>query len=266
MKHSNLFFKIRDRCQKRFFLHVCKSEQHSSERMKSGSLVIRILLSCILLGTSINLQAQSFYRELMPKTGVFSIGAGPSYIYADNGAQYHQRNFEINPVVTISYLNRFSERWALQTSGGFQIIESGGNPSQNAQRRWQESGGAFRFNGMAYFADVMPVFYIIPYLSHMNRPTVNFYTGAGIGLVHVRRTEYFSFDPSEVGSSANITTGYVPVRLGVDFRVGTLSDLSLEAGVLLSFTDYLDGNAGYNKYYDHLIQGQLKYKRFIGGR
>lgn len=249
-----------------FFGMFVNTRQNSSVRMKSVSLINRILFACIIVCISLSAQAQSFHRELMPKTGVFSIGLGPSFIYADNGAQYHQRNFEINPAFTVAYSNRFSERWALRGTGGLQIIESGGDPSQNAQRRWQESGGAFRFNGMAYFADVMPVFYFIPFLNHMNRPQVNFYTGAGLGVIHVRRTEYFSFDPSETGSQTNITTGYVPVRLGIDFRVGSLDDLSLELGVLLSFTDYLDGNAGYNEFYDHLIHGQIKYKRFLRSR
>ncbi|UJP63503.1 hypothetical protein [Mongoliitalea daihaiensis] len=217
-------------------------------------------LILIFWGVTLTLHAQSFYKELTPRTSVLSIGVGPSFIYADNGAQYHQKNFEINPAASIAYILRFHNHWGLQTTTGLQIIESGGTPGLAPIRRWQETGGAFRFNGLAYFADVMPTFYLMPYFNHMNRPLVNIYVGTGIGIIHVDRKEYFSFDPSEQPSKASITSGYIPVRGGIDLKLSSFSDLSLEGTILFSFSDYLDGNAGYNSFYDHLFQMQIKYK------
>lgn len=227
---------------------------------------LSILLLVFLL-SSMGLMAQNFYKERIPKTEVLSIGVGPSFIYADNGGTYRNFNFPWNPAASISYTKRFHHHWGLKATGGVQWIESGNrNPSQRVQDHWNLYGSAFQFKGHAFHADVMPLFYLIPYVNHMNRSWVNLYGGLGLGIMHVERQEAFSLEPDAQFRRANITTGYVPFRAGISFRLGDLSDIALEGTMLFTFSDNLDGNENFNRFGDHLAQAQIVYKRFLAKR
>jgi hypothetical protein len=223
-------------------------------------------LGLILFGFSLVGYGQNFYKEIIPKTDIVSFGIGPSFIYADNGGQYRALNFEINPAASLSYTKKLNSRFAIKSTAGLQIIESGGNPSQTVQDRWRSTGGAFSFKGQAYYLDVMPTMYLLPFYSHMNRSLINLYGGLGIGLVHVNRSQSFSFDEADMDSRATTTTGYIPIRAGINFRLSELSDLALEGTILYVFSDNLDGNENFNRYNDHMAQAQIVFKRFLKPR
>ncbi len=220
-------------------------------------------LTVIFFGITISGFSQSFYKERIPKTDILSFGIGPSFIYADNAGQYKRLNFKINPALSLGYTKKINNRFAIKSTAGVQFIESGGNPTPAAVQIWEENGSAMAFNGEVYFLDVMPVMYLLPFHSHMNRSFINFYGGLGIGLIHVNRTQLFSFDENSLESRASTTSAYVPIRAGISFRLGDLSDLALEGTMLLTFSDNLDGNQNYNRFNDHLAQAQIVYKRFL---
>ncbi|PRY85741.1 hypothetical protein [Mongoliibacter ruber] len=222
-----------------------------------------ILLAALFFFLVCSVDAQNFYKEKIPKTEVLSIGIGPSFIYADNGGAYRSFNFPWNPAASISYTKRFHPHWGLKATAGIQWLESGGNPSQKVQDHWNLYGSAFQFSGEAYHADVMPIFYLFPYINHMNRSWVNLYSGLGIGVMHVERKEAFSLEPDAQFTRANVTTGYVPFRAGISFRLGDLSDIALEGTMLFTFSDNIDGNENFNRFGDHLAQAQIVYKRFL---
>lgn len=234
--------------------------------MNSRFLTKGILSTMVLTLLCLSLSAQSFYKERVPKTDIWSIGIGTSFIYADNGGQYRSFNFEWNPAVTLSYTKRFHPHWGLQTSVGAQIIESGGNPSRQVQEHWRQQGSSFRFEGTAFYADAMPILYVFPYVSHMNRPYVNLYGGLGLGIMHVNRSQYMSFDQDEPRISASTSTGYVPFRAGIVFRLDNVSDIALEGTMLFTFSDNLEGNTNFNRFGDHLAQAQITYKRYFAKR
>ncbi|ERM82045.1 hypothetical protein P872_08685 [Rhodonellum psychrophilum GCM71 = DSM 17998] len=234
--------------------------------MKIKKISRFLAVGFLILGFSTLGYGQNFYKERIPKTDIFSIGIGPSFIYADNGGPYRTFKFEWDPAFSLSYTKKFSNRFAFKTTTGIQWIQSSVSPSIQVQERWIANNGAFRFKGHAFYADVMPIMYLFPFHSHMNRRFVNLYGGLGIGLLHVNRVQAFSMSDDALETRAKTTTGYVPFRAGISFRLGALSDLALEGTMLFSFSDNLDGNANFNRFGDHMAQAQLVYKKFLKPR
>jgi hypothetical protein len=207
--------------------------------------------------------AQSFYRDGNLRTNSLSVGIGPSFMYSDNGGIFSASNFNWNPAISLAFNKKVHKRIALQATGGLQFVQSGGRIRDYAIKRWEEKGGAFRFKGQAYFLDLMPIVYLIPYDNHMNRGRFNTYLGSGVGIVHVNRKQAYSFDPGAPEISAQTTSPYIPLLLGFSFSLDQFSDLSLEIKGMFTFSDDLDGNQGYNRFNDHLFQSQIVYKRLL---
>lgn len=226
----------------------------------------RLWLGFLFIGISTLGYGQNFNKEKIPKTDIVSIGIGPSFIYADNGGPYRSFEFDWLPAISLSYTKKFHNRFAFKTTAGMQWIQSGSIPNIEIQEIWAAKEGAIDFRGQAFFADVMPILYILPFHSHMNRQYINLYGGLGIGLLHVNRIQAFSLNEDAPETKATTTTGYVPFRAGISFRLGALSDLALEGTMLFSFSDNLDGNANFNRFGDHLAQAQLVYKKFLNHR
>ncbi|MEB2776367.1 hypothetical protein SYJ56_13675 [Algoriphagus sp. D3-2-R+10] len=224
---------------------------------------INFSILVFLLFASMNLSAQSFYKEKQSRDNIFSIGVGPSFAYIDNGGQYRSINFKIKPSVSASLTKRLTDRLELRATGGVQWISNGGNPSTTVTNIWTANNSSFTAKGSVYYFDVMPSMYIIPFGNHMNRSIFNFYGGLGLGVMHAITEQTKSFSKDEIPNSEKITTGYVPIRAGVSYTLGPFSDIALEGTMLATFTDNLEGNVGFNKFGDHLVQGQLVYRRYF---
>lgn len=234
--------------------------------MKGKTSLYVFFLIVFYLCTAQQSFGQSFHKYRIPKKDIFSVGLGPSFIYSDNAGDFTTFTFEWNPALTLSYTKRLGSRFGVQTSLGTQLLETKGSTNPGILARWEEKGSAVRFKGTALFADVVPVFYAIPFSNHIERPQVNIYGGLGFGFMHVFGTHYFSMNSDVPNFRENISTAYIPVRAGISFQVGPLSDLAIEGTALFTFSDKLDGNAGYNSYNDFLAQIQLTYKRFFSLR
>lgn len=234
--------------------------------MKISAILSRFALLLIGIFFSTFCKAQSFYKDGNLRTSSLSIGVGPSFMYSDNGGVFKVSDFNWSPAFSIAYAKKIHSRLAIQTTGGVQFVRSGGQIRDYAIKKWEETGGAFSFKGQAYFLDLTPVFYVIPYDNHMNRGRFNAYFGSGFGIVHVNRTETFSFEDNATEFSANTTSTYIPVLLGFSFSLDQFSDLSLELKGMFTFSDELDGNQGYNEFNDHLFQTQIVYKRLLSRR
>lgn len=220
-----------------------------------------ILLAFLLISGSIS--AQNFYKERISRNNILTIGLGPSFAYLDNGGQYRNFNFSIKPALSIALTNKLSEMMELRATGGIQWISSGGNPPTSLRDEWFLQNASFTAKGQAYFFDLIPSFYLIPFANHMDRSKVNLYGGVGLGVMHVQTDQTKSFSPEETPTKQQITTGYVPVRAGLSLRLGPYSDLAGEGTMLWTFTDNLDGNVGNNRYGDHLFQAQIVYRRYF---
>jgi hypothetical protein len=230
-------------------------------KIQGSNPMVAFLIGCLFFSSFCN--AQSFYRDGNLRTNSIMVGVGPSFMYADNGGIFNESNFNWNPAISLAFNKKVHHRIALQVTGGMQFVQSGGRVRDYAMKSWDDAGSAFRFKGQAYFADLMPIFYVIPYDNHMNRGKFNTYFGSGIGVVHVNRKEAFSFDPGAPEFAAQATTPYVPVLVGFSYSLGQFSDLALEIKGLFTFSDELDGNVGYNLFNDHLFQTQIVYKRLL---
>ena len=227
------------------------------------SFVYRISFLLLFTISSLQVGAQNFYKEKQSRDNIVSIGVGPSFAYMDNGGQYRSFNFEWKPSISASLTKRLTDRFDVKATGGAQWLSSGGNPNQKVQNMWTANNASFTANGIAYYFDVMPSIYIIPFGNHMNRTMFNFYFGLGLGVMHSNTEQTKSFSEDEVPVREKITTGYVPIRGGVTYTIGPYSDIALEGGMLATFTDNLDGNVGFNKFGDHLLQAQIIYRRYL---
>ncbi len=207
--------------------------------------------------------AQNFYKERISKDNIVTIGFGPSFAYLDNGGQYRDWNFEIKPSVSLALTKKLNPTFDLRTTLGYQYISSGGNPSYAVRDAWYESFSSFTAKGPAYYFDLIPSINLIKFDNHMYRSLFNLYGGFGLGVMHVRTRQTKSFSSEEEPTKHQITTGYVPVRAGLSYKVGPYSDIAGEGTMLLTFTDNLDGNVGFNRFGDHLFQAQLVYRRYF---
>ncbi|TXE11240.1 outer membrane beta-barrel protein [Algoriphagus aquimarinus] len=221
-----------------------------------------LILVCLLFG-SMNLSAQSFYKEKQSRDNIFSIGVGPAMAYMDNGGQYSTFHFEVKPSVTASLIKRLNDRFDLRASAGMQWISSGGNPTPNITGLWFEKHSAFTVSGPVYYFDLMPSMYVVPFGNHMNRSLFNFYGGVGLGVMHASTEQTKTFDRDEIPTHHTITTGYVPIRAGLSYSIGPFSDIALEGSLMMTFTDNLDGNVDFNRFGDHLGQAQVVYRRYF---
>jgi hypothetical protein len=227
------------------------------------SIYFSVLLIILFIIPQIKSQAQSLFGDQYERKHSIAIGVGPSFMYADNGGVFNSWDFKWNPVFSLAYVRKLGDRLAFQTTAGIQLVTSGGAQRESAIESWEDSGGAFRFKGQAYFLDLMPVLYLIPYDTHMNRGRFNAYIGSGIGFVQVSRTEAFSFDDNAPEFKESNNSFYIPAMIGFSYSFNPVSDLSLEFKGLFTFSDELDGNVGYNQFNDHFVQTQIVYRRLL---
>lgn len=227
------------------------------------SKIIKLSTLVAILLASMNLSAQSFYKEKQTRDNILSIGIGPSFAYLDNGGQYRDLNFEIKPSVSASLTKRLNERLQLRATGGVQWISSGGNPTIANQNIWTKNNSSFTTVGSVLYFDLMPSMYVFPFGNHMNRSFFNFYGGLGLGVMNVNTDQTKSFSKDEAPKREKSTTGYVPIRAGISYTLGPFSDIALEGTMMVSFSDNLDGNADFNRLNDNFVQSQIVFRRYF---
>ncbi|GAA0880660.1 hypothetical protein GCM10009119_36300 [Algoriphagus jejuensis] len=225
--------------------------------------LVQHISALFLLFCAGNVASQSFYQERISRDNILSIGLGPSFAYLDNGGQYKELNFEIKPSISVALTRKLNPTFDLRTSLGYQYISSGGNPSPDVIEDWIENSASFTAKGPVYYFDVMPSMYIIKFSNHMHRSLFNLYGGFGLGVMHSRTEQTKSFDSEEVPTKYEITTGYIPARAGLTYRLGPYSDIAGEGTMMWTFTDNLDGNEGFNKFGDVLYQFQVVYRHYF---
>jgi hypothetical protein len=229
------------------------------------------ILFCLLLFlyfymAGSHLHAQNFYKERSGRDQTVGVGIGPSFIFADNGGIYKKLNFPIRPTYSFHYGKRVNSFWQIRATAGMQGIGSGGDYPIEVLQIWDVRKSAFRFSGTAIYADVMPLVQLMPFFNHMDRSNFNWYGGIGLGFVQASTTLFYSMSQNTPSRKQRLFTASFPIRSGVSYRLGDFGDLSLEGSLLLTLTDQIDGNIGYNKFGDHLIQLQLQYTRYLKGK
>ena len=227
------------------------------------SKILKLSIFVFAIFASANLSAQNFYKEKQSRDNIVSIGVGPSFAYLDNGGQYRSFNFEFKPSISAALTKRLTDRFEIRATAGVQWISSGGNPNSAVTDFWAARNASFTTTGSVYYFDIMPSMYVVPFGNHMNRSMFNFYIGLGLGVMHADTEQTKSFSKDEVPTHEKITTGYIPIRGGLSYTLGPFSDIALEGTILATFTDNMEGNVGFNKFGDHLVQGQIVYRRYF---
>jgi len=222
-----------------------------------------LFLTMIFASSGNNLLAQNFYKERAGRNQTVGAGIGPGFIFADNGGIYRDFNFSLKPALSAHYGRRINSLLQLRATAGIQGLRSGGDYPVDVLQVWDLRKSAFRFSGTALYADVMPIIQLFPFVNHMDRPTFNWYGGIGIGFLQATSTLYYSMNQNSPSRKQRLLTASFPVRSGVSYRLGDFGDISLEGSLLLTMTDQIDGNSGYNRFGDHLINIQLQYTRYL---
>ncbi len=222
-----------------------------------------LFLAIISTSAGNHLFAQNFYKERSGRNQTMGAGIGPGFIFADNGGIYRDLNFTLKPALSVHYGRRLNSWWQLRATAGIQGLRSGGDYPIDVLQVWDLRRSAFRFSGTALYADVMPMIQLRPFFNHMDRPTFNWYGGIGIGFLQASTTLYYSMSQNSPSRTQRLLTASFPVRSGVSYRLGDYGDISLEGSLILTMTDEIDGNRGYNKLGDHLINIQLQYTRYL---
>ncbi|MEX2593905.1 MAG: hypothetical protein WD426_14110 [Anditalea sp.] len=208
--------------------------------------------------------AQNFNKDRLPRLNNISVGLGPSFMYADNAGGTRNFRFKVQPAASVSYGRKINSFMEIKGTVGFQMLKSQ-TPSYFRDRtiiQWNETGQAFAMKGTAYHVDVMPIFHLLPYGIHIDRTDFNVYAGIGFGMMWVDKEEVRITHTPEI-QKKTLSIPYLPFRGGLSYRIGPHSDLAIEATFLATFSDHVDGNAGYNRFNDHLFQGKVVYKRYL---
>ncbi|HLW19598.1 MAG TPA: hypothetical protein VKX33_04710 [Cyclobacteriaceae bacterium] len=208
--------------------------------------------------------AQNFYKDIIPRVNNLYIGVGPSFMYADNGGGLRNSQFKIRPATTIAYGRKINSFLELKGSFGYQMLESQdpGYYNDEVLRRWIEAGQAVGMKGNGYYFDLMPAFNL-PVERHIDRKNVNIYAGIGLGVMLVRKEEVKIINNVPTVEKKTLSLAYIPIRGGISYRIGPHSDLALEGTMMATFSDEIDGNVGFNRFNDHLFQGQIVFKRYL---
>ncbi|WP_236252785.1 DUF6089 family protein [Echinicola sp. 20G] len=212
-----------------------------------------------------SLSAQNFYRERIPRIYSLHIAAGPGSIYADNGGPYRNFEFPISGAVTVAAAKKLNHRINLRASMGFQHVNSNVEHFSDRAFEWGEENKAYAFQGNAFYLDIMPEFYFIPFETHIMRSRFNGYAGVGLGFLAVPGEQAVASNNQNnvIINKTTPTSLYVPLRIGGTMAFGNNWDIGFEASLLTALSDELDGNAGSNTTNDMLMQGQFFVKRYL---
>jgi hypothetical protein len=207
--------------------------------------------------------AQNFGYETMERPWSAELGIGPGWMYADNVGSLRGVGFSISPVGSIALSKRLTAPLSIRGTLGVQGLR--GNLDTDMERRVElgEEGNAYDFIGQAYYFDVAPVFRLFRTRELVHRSKFNIYASAGIGGMGIVSTNNIMIDGESVRRDNNMIIPYIPVRAGISYRFRPLWDLALEGSVLLTFSDEIDGHAGGNRFDDHLMNVQVKVRKFF---
>ena len=206
-------------------------------------------------------KGQSFYEYKIPVDHAVVIGAGPSFIYADNGGIYSKLNFKLNPSITAAYSRKLNRYFDVRANIGHQKVEGLKTTNATILDIWESRMSANNFSGRVNYLDIMPVFNVFPSDHAYLRTGFNIYGGLGLGLMMSKVD--LEYENERIVEDHKVTTIYIPGRAGISYKLNDKTDIMLEGSLLFSFTDNIDGNENFNRLGDHLWQAQIMIKRYL---
>ncbi|GAB3646579.1 hypothetical protein GCM10028791_07090 [Echinicola sediminis] len=185
-------------------------------------------------------------------------------IYTDIGGPYKTFEFAIQPAINLGLAKKITDRINLRGTLGYQRVSGHNFPStSNIALQWGANNQSYAFDGNAFTLDIMPEIYLSSFRSHIERPKYNAYGGIGLGLTVIPSTQYFANSDESFKKNSTGASFHLPFRLGGMMALNPLWDIGFEGSLIVLIKDDLDGNGGFNKFNDMMLQGQFFVKRYL---
>jgi hypothetical protein len=198
------------------------------------------LLLLILLGGTLYADAQSFFAIRRERSLLVTFGSGTAMYQGEmvNPKQVGKVRYNVVLGAEYFFTNRISARTELTY---FNI--SGDDATANDDR--EERNLSFTANN--FEGSITGAISLFPKgIRFYQRPVVNFYGFAGIGLLYMNpRAEYqgqkYALQPLETeGVKYSRFQPVIPFGLGTRIKMGPFFNVLIEGGYRKTFTDYLD--------------------------
>lgn len=201
----------------------------------------------VLVGTIVGLlisqasSAQSFFAMRRDRSLIFVGGTGTATYMGElsNDGDYLQAK----PNVNVGLQMYISHRVAVRADVTWYQL-SGSDAKANDESRKSRNLSFYSNN---FEISAVGIYDLYRHgRSFYQRPQLNFYAFAGIGLTYFnpkadyKGTSYSLADYKTELVSYSRVTPVIPMGLGVRFRLGPFTNLSFEGGFRKTFTDYLD--------------------------
>ncbi|MEX0882386.1 MAG: hypothetical protein WDZ72_02825 [Cyclobacteriaceae bacterium] len=214
-----------------------------------------------------DLSAQNFYKEQIPRNYYYQAGLGLGIMYADNAGRFRALDVKFNPALSVAMGRKLNHLIDLRAYLGYQHIRSQEMNYFSSQVRdlWKETEQAIMNRGNAVHIDLMPTLHLFKSNNHTFRRKIDLYGGAGFGLLMNFNNQTKIINENQSSENKTQLVGYIPIRGGISYKFGLNADIALEGTLMLTFSDALDGNTGFNRFNDHLLNGQIVYRRYLSG-
>ncbi|WP_158859988.1 hypothetical protein [Lunatibacter salilacus] len=224
-----------------------------------------ILLASTFICLITQAKAQNFYKEKISREKYVQLGVGPSFMYADNAGGFRNVDFNIRPSISASMGKKINSFFDLKATLGYQFYKSQDKEyyGQSLISSWGENNYAVETRSNIVFMDVVPTAHLFKFTNHALRRSVNIYAGAGLGYLLAINQELRYKNEQTYQENKVRSTLYVPLRGGISYRLGLYDDISLEGSLFLTFSDKVEGTPNFNRFNDHLLQGQIVYRRYL---
>jgi len=223
------------------------------------------LLACTFLCLILKAEAQNFYKEKISREKYVQLGVGPSFMYADNAGGLRNGDINVRPSIAASIGRKISPFFDLKATLGYQFYKSQDKEyfNNNLISSWGENNFSVETRSNIIFMDVAPTIHLFKFTNHALRKDFNIYAGAGLGYLMAINQELRYKNGQTYHENKIRSSFYLPLRGGVSYRLGLYDDISLEGSLFLTFSDKVEGTADYNRFNDHLLQGQIVYRRYL---
>lgn len=224
-----------------------------------------ILLASTFICLITQAKAQNFYKEKISREKYVQLGVGPSFMYADNAGGFRSVDFNIRPSISASMGKKINSILDLRATLGYQFYKSQDKEyyGQSLITSMGDNNYAVETRSNIVFMDVVPTAHLFKFTNHALRKSFNIYAGAGLGYLVAINQELRYKNEQTYQENKVRSTLYVPLRGGISYRLGLYDDISLEGSLMLTFSDKVEGTPGFNRFNDHLVQGQIVYRRYL---
>ncbi|MBS9523312.1 hypothetical protein KI659_04700 [Litoribacter alkaliphilus] len=227
--------------------------------MKHFFLLLSFFSLCL-----VQAQAQSFNYKSPDRPWAAEIGAGASFVLADNSFPFDdQLTFRPTFGGSLGLTRNIRNNLGLKGTVGYQKVLGEALVSREERLAMGLNDQAYQFYGYTIFADIAPE---IKYLNRTfinSRSHINMYTSLGVGAMMVLTDNQIQTGSGNQKRKNNFLTPILPLRTGVSYRFLPLYEASLEAGLLFTFSNNIDGRTNNNSIDDHILTFKFKLRKLF---